>query len=307
MKKLFSVSLWDHVIASALGCVAISLLLLFTACDDSGSNSLNEVPSYATDSTTVEKVNELSSSSKKIESSVNEDKKTPKSSASEKNGDSSSGRGEASSSSEEIQNKCGSVTYNPKTQVCEKDKILEKCGEIGYDPQVQYCKGGKTPTDKPKCSDAEDALLYNPETQYCAAGVTPTSLSKCDKDESSLLYNPEDWYCFFGEIVSFAEAVIIAAKTGKVDVLKELAALGVPLGERDTGEEGFYAIHWAVVGGNYDAMMFLIKQGVEVNATCSKGCSPLDWAKSEGYIRLINALKKAGGKEFCKVSNGSRN
>ena len=300
MKKLFSVSPWGRFIASTLGCAAISFTLFLTACDDSGSNSLNEDPSYATDSVTVDKVNEVSSSSKKIESSANEDNKTPESSASEKKDESSSSSDELSSSSEEIQNECGGVIYDPKTQVCEQDKILEKCGEMGYDPQIRYCKGGKIPTDKPKCSDTEDALLYNPETQYCKAGVTPTSLSKCGEDESSLLYNPEDRYCFFGEIVSFAEAVIIAAKTGKANVLEELAALGAPLGERDTGEEGLYPIHWAVRNGNYDAMMFLIQQGVDVNVTSSNGCSPLDWAKSEGYSRLIKVLKKAGGKEICK-------
>ena len=46
MKKLFSVSLWDHVIASTLGCVAISLPLFLSACDDSGSSASNSVPEY---------------------------------------------------------------------------------------------------------------------------------------------------------------------------------------------------------------------------------------------------------------------
>lgn len=43
-------------------------------------------------------------------------------------------------------------------------------------------------------------------------------------------------------------------------------------------------------------MMYLISKGVDLNVKCNQGYSVLDWAKNEGYSRLISALKKAGAK-----------
>jgi len=89
-------------------------------------------------------------------------------------------------------------------------------------------------------------------------------------------------------------AVLIAAKTGKTDMLEILANAGASLESR--GPDGYLPIHWAVKNGNFDAMMFLINKGVDVNAKCGQGYSVLDWATNEGYPRLIKALKKAGAK-----------
>ena len=100
-------------------------------------------------------------------------------------------------------------------------------------------------------------------------------------------------------------AVLIAAKTGKADMLELLANAGAPLEAR--GPDGYLPIHWAVKGGNFDAMMFLINKGVDVNAKCGQGYSVLDWATNEGYPRLIKALKKAGAKntkQYFKDSKG---
>ena len=83
--------------------------------------------------------------------------------------------------------------------------------------------------------------------------------------------------------------MIIAAKTGKADILEVLADAGAPLETR--GPDGYLPIHWAVKSGNYDAMMFLIDKGADVNAKCGQGYSVLDWATNEGYTRLIKALK----------------
>ena len=59
-------------------------------------------------------------------------------------------------------------------------------------------------------------------------------------------------------------AVLLAAKTGKVDMLEVLAEAGAPLDSRSA--DGYLPIHWTVKNGNYDAMMFLINKGVDVNA-----------------------------------------
>lgn len=96
------------------------------------------------------------------------------------------------------------------------------------------------------------------------------------------------------ELVNITSAVIIATKTGNTQALQILGEAGVPLHTR--GADGYYPIHLAVKGGHYDAMMYLISKGVDLNSKCNQGYSVLDWAKNEGYSRLISALKKAGAK-----------
>lgn len=93
---------------------------------------------------------------------------------------------------------------------------------------------------------------------------------------------------------NLSSAVLLAAKTGKADMLELLANAGAPLETR--GADSYFPIHLTVKGGHYDAMMFLIKKGVNVNAQCGQGYSVLDWARNEGYTRLIKELKKAGAK-----------
>ncbi len=100
-------------------------------------------------------------------------------------------------------------------------------------------------------------------------------------------------------------AVLLAAKSGKVDMLEILADAGASLETRSP--DGYLPIHWTVKNGNYDAMMFLIGKGVDVNAKCGQGYSVLDWATNEGYTRLIKELKKKGAKntpQYFKDSKG---
>jgi ankyrin repeat protein len=87
-------------------------------------------------------------------------------------------------------------------------------------------------------------------------------------------------------------------------MLEVLANAGAPLENRSP--DGYMPIHWAVKSGNYDAMMFLINKGVDVNAKCGQGYSVLDWATNEGYTRLIKALKKHGAKNTAKYKIDSR-
>jgi ankyrin repeat protein len=103
---------------------------------------------------------------------------------------------------------------------------------------------------------------------------------------------------------SLGTGVLIAAKTGKVDMLQVLADAGAPLDNR--GPDGYLPVQWTVKSGNYDAMMFLIEKGVDVNAKCGQGYSVLDWATNEGYTRLIKALKKAGAKNTPQYFKDSK-
>ncbi|HHX15110.1 MAG TPA: ankyrin repeat domain-containing protein [Fibrobacter sp.] len=96
------------------------------------------------------------------------------------------------------------------------------------------------------------------------------------------------------ELANITSAVVYASKIGATESLKILGDAGVPLETR--GADGYFPIHLAVKGGHYDAMMYLISKGVDLNVTCNQKYSVLDWAKNEGYTRLISALRKAGAK-----------
>lgn len=103
---------------------------------------------------------------------------------------------------------------------------------------------------------------------------------------------------------NLASAVLLAAKSGKVEMLEILADAGAPLENRSA--DGYLPIHWTVKSGNYDAMMFLINKGVDVNAKCGQGYSVLDWATNEGYTRLIKELKKKGAKNTPQYFKDSK-
>lgn len=100
------------------------------------------------------------------------------------------------------------------------------------------------------------------------------------------------------EPANLTSAVIYAANNGNADMLRILGEAGIPLEVR--GADGYFPIHLVVKNGHYDALMYLIEKKVDINAQCKQGYSVLDWAKSSGYTRLINAVKKAGGKHTAK-------
>ena len=112
-------------------------------------------------------------------------------------------------------------------------------------------------------------------------------------------YSDNVQYCKDGELMDPYDAVILAVKTNDVDMLQDVWYLDRSNIGR-CGSDGYYPIHWAVKKGNYEAMMFLIDKGVDVNAKSANGWSALDWATEEGYTRLIKALKKAGAKNTAK-------
>ena len=122
-------------------------------------------------------------------------------------------------------------------------------------------------------------------------------IGKCGTE----IYGKKALYCNDGELVTLAKAVNIAAKAGNVTLLGQLKDLGAPFGVRDTGTEGYFPIHWAVIEGKYDATLFLIEQGVNLNVTdLENQYSPLDYAVDNGYTRIIQALKTAGAKQTAK-------
>jgi len=97
-----------------------------------------------------------------------------------------------------------------------------------------------------------------------------------------------------GIIANAASSVNLAAKFGNLEMMQILGDAGAPLEVK--GADTYYPIHLAVKGGHYDVVNYLISKNVDLNVTCGQGYSVLDWAKNEGYTRIIALLKKHGAK-----------
>ncbi|MFA6341906.1 MAG: ankyrin repeat domain-containing protein, partial [Fibrobacteraceae bacterium] len=97
-----------------------------------------------------------------------------------------------------------------------------------------------------------------------------------------------------GVIEKASSSVNLAAKLGNLEIIQILGDAGAPLEIR--GADTYYPIHLAVKGGHYDVVNYLISKNVDLNVTCGQGYSVLDWAKNEGYTRIITLLKKHGAR-----------
>jgi ankyrin repeat protein len=97
-----------------------------------------------------------------------------------------------------------------------------------------------------------------------------------------------------GILEKTSSSVNLAAKLGNLEIIQILGDAGAPLEIR--GADTYYPIHLAVKGGHYDVVNYLISKNVDLNVTCGQGYSVLDWAKNEGYTRIITLLKKHGAR-----------
>ena len=112
--------------------------------EDGGiESSSEEAGEESGDSSSSEK-NSGKGGDDKGDGSSSSDEKTGDSSSSEGDGDSSSSEGGVvSSSSAKAESKCGTVVYDPETQVCEEDDVVKgKCGTVTYDLDgTKTCEG----------------------------------------------------------------------------------------------------------------------------------------------------------------------
>ena len=85
-----------------------------------------------------------------------------------------------------------------------------------------------------------------------------------------------------------------AAKTGDIDVMKNLHRAGAHLHECALTESRMYPIHWAASDGKIAAMRYLIENNVDINALDSNGCTPLTIATQHQMVDAAIWLVKNG-------------
>ncbi len=95
-------------------------------------------------------------------------------------------------------------------------------------------------------------------------------------------------------------SLIVAARNGLSDTIKELIALKADVDE--TNKSGETALMYATLEGRADIVKILIGAKANVNAVKNNGTTALIWATDHGNIDAVNALID-GGADIDKASN----
>ncbi len=90
-------------------------------------------------------------------------------------------------------------------------------------------------------------------------------------------------------------ALVLAAEKGQVSIMKKLFTREVNTNETNT--DGYTPLTVAVIRGGYDAVQFLIENGVDVNHPDKNGMTALQYAQEFEDQKMIKLLKNAGAKE----------
>jgi ankyrin repeat protein len=100
-------------------------------------------------------------------------------------------------------------------------------------------------------------------------------------------------------------ALMLAAFSGKLNVIKELRANGARLDLQD--QIGSAALHYAVDGGNLDAIQWLLQDGCEVNCTDNKSnWTPLLRAASINSSRDVAELLVKYGADVNRLDKDNK-
>lgn len=95
-----------------------------------------------------------------------------------------------------------------------------------------------------------------------------------------------------------------AVKTADPELMKSLFDLGASLNIATTAESHMYPIHWAASEGKIIAMKFLIEKYVDINIPDNHGCTPFIVATQHNMINSVLFLWKNGANLEAVDNNG---
>lgn len=90
------------------------------------------------------------------------------------------------------------------------------------------------------------------------------------------------------------KALLEAANAGKVETIRQLLQLGVPVESRTN--YGWTVLHLAAYNGNAETVRVLLEAGADVRADDGTGKTPLDWARQQGKKEIVGVLEAAMAK-----------
>ena len=85
-------------------------------------------------------------------------------------------------------------------------------------------------------------------------------------------------------------AVYFAARDGYLDILQSLAKAGADL-DMIYGKQQYSAVSVALVEGNMDAALYLIKNGANIDIQSAKGFTPSDIAAYYGHLSVLKSSR----------------
>lgn len=97
--------------------------------------------------------------------------------------------------------------------------------------------------------------------------------------------------------------ILKSAYNGDLDSLKILIDGGANVMTED--ENGYTALHFAVMSKNYDAVQYLIENGADVNKRTKQDEVPLHFASFSGRIDIVELLINNGADINVKMGNGN--
>ena len=95
-----------------------------------------------------------------------------------------------------------------------------------------------------------------------------------------------------------------AARTGRIDAIRELIRAGADLNGRDHGPNGWTPLLHAVHKGELGSVRALIAAGADVNRQNPRGITPLMLASSQGEAEVVDELLAAGADPRARQVGG---
>ena len=95
-----------------------------------------------------------------------------------------------------------------------------------------------------------------------------------------------------------------AAKSGDVELLKTLQHYGAALNNETAADSRMLPIHWAASEGKISSLRYLLDHHVDINSTDANGCTPVVIAAQHNQIACVLFLAKQGANMDVRDING---
>lgn len=95
-----------------------------------------------------------------------------------------------------------------------------------------------------------------------------------------------------------------AAKSGDVELMKTLQHHGASLNSETAADSRMLPIHWAASEGKISSMKYLLENHVDINTMDANGCTPIVIAAQHNQIPSVIFLAKQGANMDIRDVNG---
>ena len=174
---------------------------------------------------------------------------------------------------------------NPHT--CEFLQALEWAAQEGHSQIVQLLlEAGVDANDTVRCK-AREQIAFDDDDLGEIRTALVSAIENGHSEVVKLLLDVAD-----NNVVQRdgGPALRVAAKTGNLDLVKQLLEAGV---EKDESEYMWArtALHFAAMGGHLEVVKLLLEAGADIEVWDLAGKSPWDWARENDHPEVANLLQ----------------